>query len=57
MERIPPFERTNQSEQNLINGSGAVTNGDDELLMDDVSPYPGRHHNQPNQNKDSVFTN
>lgn len=53
MERIPALERTAQTEQGLING-GSVSNGDDELLMDDLNPYPSRQNNQTNQSKESV---
>lgn len=56
MERIPPMEhKTSHQESGLTNGSGGiVSNGDDDMLMDDLNSFTTTGHQAP-PSKDSVI--
>lgn len=55
MERIPPMEhKTSHQDTGLTNGSaGGVSNGDDDMLMDDLSSFTTT--SQTPSTKDSVI--
>ena len=56
MERIPPMEhKPSHQDTGLTNGSsgGFVSNGDDDMLMDDLNSFTTTSHSAP-PTKDSV---